>query len=159
MKNFGLLFIFIGIWVLPLGAQPLSISQFDFLLGSWEMKNAKGNIVEIWTKKGKDLIGKSYVYHHTGKRTLTEKMKLGISKNEIYISVTGFEKDNKGTTNFKLITTKNNIFVFENKRQQFPQRIIYENSGKTILTAWIEGQVNGEKMKTEFRYQRKELGN
>lgn len=144
---------------LPSQAQQQLIKQFYFLLGTWEMKNAKGNISEIWKKEGASLSGRSYKHHLNGDSVLTEKIRLLIIDNELYFSVTGFEKDNQGTTNFKLISVKHNIFIFENKKHDFPQRIIYENRGKTSLVAWIEGELKGKKMKMEFAYQRKNLNN
>lgn len=159
MKNYLILLI-LGITLsLPVRAQHKLIKQFYFLLGTWEMKNAKGNISEIWKKDGKSLSGKSYKHHLNGDSVLTEKIKVITIDNELYFSVTGFEKDNQGTTNFKLISAKDNIFIFENKKHDFPQRIVYENKGKTSLVAWIEGELNGKKMKMEFAYQRKNLSN
>ncbi len=157
MKKQSLLFILIITLFLPAVAQQPSLAQFDFLLGSWEMKNAKGNIVEVWTKEKHGLAAKSYVYHSNGRRVLTEKIKLRAKDNTFYLWVTGFEKGNRGTTLFKLIATAQQTFIFENKKQRFPQRVIYQNNGKTVLLAWIEGYLDGEKMKVEFRYQRKDL--
>jgi hypothetical protein len=159
MKHYLILLI-LGITLgLPVRAQHKSIKQFHFLLGSWEMKNAKGNISEVWKKDGKTLSGRCYKHYVNGDSVLTEIIKLITIDGDLYFSVTGFEKDNKGTTNFKLVSVKEQIFIFENKNHDFPQRIVYENKGKTSLVAWIEGEIEGKKMKMDFAYQRKNLSN
>jgi hypothetical protein len=75
-------------------------------------------------------------------------------ENNVYFCVTGFEKNNTGTTNFKMISAVNNTFIFENEVNEFPQRIVYQNKGKNNLLAWIEGEVDGKKMKSEFHFLR-----
>ena len=46
------------------------------------------------------------------------------------------------------------IYIFENKEHDFPQRIVYENQGKKEMLASIEGELNGKSRKSEFRYKR-----
>lgn len=128
---------------------------FAFALGSWEMQTPKGKIVEQWKQNpDKTLSGKSYRINAKGDSLLTETLHIKkIGKETFYCStVTG---QNGGTeTCFKLISTKDKIYVFENKTHDFPQRIVYQDQGKAEMLAWIEGELNGKSRKSEFKYKR-----
>ncbi len=132
-----------------------SIKQFEFMLGNWEMKTPSGNVNETWKKTKAGMIGESYRHGNEGKTVLTEKIELKIIDNVFNFSVTGFEEGNKGRTTFKLVSAKNQTFVFENKSHDFPQRIVYQQKDKNNLLAWIEGSINGKMKKIDFPYQRK----
>ena len=132
-----------------------SIKQFEFMLGNWQMKNSSGSITETWKKTKTGMFGESYRYGKEGEPVLTESIELKLIDNVFNFSVTGFEEGNKGITIFKLVSTKDQTFVFENKLHDFPQRIVYQQKGKNNLLAWIEGVNKGKEMKLVFPYQRK----
>lgn len=69
-------------------------------------------------------------------------------------TVTGFEEGNKRLTTFKLVSNSDQIFVFENKIHDFPQRIVYQQKGINNLLAWIDGVNKGKVMKISFSYER-----
>ena len=131
-----------------------SIKQFEFMLGNWQMKTSSGSVNETWKKTKAGMIGKSYRHGKEGKSVLTERIELKLVDNVFNFSVTGYEEGNKGRTTFKLVSVKDQTFVFENKLHDFPQRIIYQNKDKNNLLAWIEGSINGKMKKIEFPYQR-----
>lgn len=141
--------VFYALFFLPLCSNAQDIKQFNFLLGHW--KNAKNNVSEHWVEAGKVLRGKSYK-HNGNDSTLTEKVALKKIDGVWNYCVKGFEKDNQGNTNFALVNTIDDIFIFENKSHDFPQRVVYQNTGKKELKAWIEGQVNGNSKRILFSY-------
>jgi len=67
---------------------------------------------------------------------------------------TANQNDEKPVT-FKLVSSENGQFTFENKDNDFPERIIYTNPVKDSLHAWIEGSVNGEAKRIDFSFSRK----
>ncbi|RZJ80955.1 MAG: hypothetical protein EOO47_05950 [Flavobacterium sp.] len=133
-------------------AQKANIKHFSFLAGGWEMKTKTGKIVERWQKHQDSLTGSSHKYNVKGDSILTETIVLKKIDGVWHFCVTGYEKGNEGKTNFKLISTSNNTFTFENKAHDFPQQIVYQNKGKTELLAWIEGEIGDKKRKMEFPY-------
>ncbi|MNK19563.1 hypothetical protein D3C87_377850 [compost metagenome] len=135
-------------------AQNPNLKTFDFLLGKWEMKTKTGKIVERWQKHRDSLTGTSHRFNTKGDSVLTESVVLKKIKGDWHYCVTGYEKDNEGRTDFKLATSANNTFTFENKQHDFPQQIVYQNKGKDKLLAWIEGEIGGKKRKMEFPYHR-----
>lgn len=139
---------------LYVSAQNPTLKTFDFLLGKWEMKTKNGKIVERWKKHSDSLTGQSHQFNAAGDSILTETVVLKKISGEWHFCVTGYEKGNEGRTDFKLVTSANNTFTFENKMHDFPQQITYQNKGKDELLAWIEGKINGKKRKMEFPYWR-----
>lgn len=155
MKKLYLLFILFTV-AFSVSAQKASLKSFDFMLGKWEMKTKNGKIVERWKLHKDSLTGQSHRFKETGDSVLTESIVLKKIKGEWFFCVTGYEKNNEGTTHFKLISSQNNTFTFENKQHDFPQQIVYQNKGKSELLAWIEGNIGGKHRKMEFPYKRAE---
>ncbi|HQT22580.1 MAG: hypothetical protein B7X86_06140 [Sphingobacteriales bacterium 17-39-43] len=138
--------------------QRTSLSDFDFLKGSWTMNTAKGRIVESW-KMSKDsrMYGISFSISNAGDSTLLETIKIYESAGSIYYEPTGNGAGNDSTVSFKLVSAEDGIFVFENKNHDFPQRISYHFQSASNVLAWIEGTVNGKFRKIEFPYSREKL--
>ncbi|MFI5451531.1 DUF6265 family protein [Pedobacter sp. UC225_61] len=156
MKKYLVIFL-IGIaFHLPANAQKYStLKQFYFMLGNWEMKTAKGKITESWTQNKESLSGKSYRHALNGDSSLMETLLIKKIDSDFYYCSNVSGQNNGETVSFKLISNENNILVFENATHDFPQRIVYQNMSKNELLAWIEGERNGKKSKSEFRYHRK----
>lgn len=155
MKKLFFLFILFTA-AISASAQKASLKSFVFMIGKWEMKTKNGKIVERWQLHKDSLTGQSHRFKETRESVLTESIVLKKIKGEWTFCVTGYEKNNEGTTHFKLISNQNNTFTFENKQHDFPQQIVYHNKGKTELLAWIEGDIGGKHRKMEFPYKRAE---
>lgn len=153
MKNLYLTLIFVLVAFYASG-QKTSLKNFEFLMGKWEMKTKNGKIIERWHKHRDSLTGTSHRFNAAGDSVLTESLVLKKINGDWYYCVTGYEKGNEGKTDFKLVSTNNNTFVFENKQHDFPQQIIYQPRGKDEILAWIEGKINGKERKIEFPYKR-----
>ena len=154
MKKY-LFLLLLGLIKLSANAQKTDIKQFYFLLGNWEMSTPKGKTTESWVKIKDNLNGKSYRHNLNGDSVLTETVVIKKIDGAFYYCVTGLEENNTGTTSFKLFFAQNNTFIFQNKTHDFPQKIVYQNKGKDQIFAWIEGEIEGKKMKSEFPYQQK----
>lgn len=145
----SLVMMFAALYV---SAQNPALKTFYFMLGKWEMKTKSGKIVERWHKHKDSLTGQSHKFNATGDSILTETIVLKKIKGDWHFCVTGYEKGNEGKTDFKLVSSANKTFSFENKQHDFPQQITYQNKGKNELLAWIEGEIGGKKRKIEFPY-------
>jgi len=62
----------------------------------------------------------------------------------------------RAATIFLAIEVAPNRVVFANPKHDFPQRIIYARTGD-VMTARIEGEINGRAEAMEWRYERAEL--
>jgi len=136
-------------------AQKAPSKTFAFVLGSWEMQTPKGKLVEQWVQNpDKTLTGKSYRINAKGDSTLTETLQIkNIGKDTFYCSTVNGQNEGKEVC-FKLISTKDLTYVFENQTHDFPQKIVYQDKGKKEMLAWIEGELNGKSRKSEFKYKR-----
>jgi len=135
--------------------QKTSIRDFDFLKGNWTMNTSNGRIVELWkmnSDSGMD--GISYSINNKGDSTLLETIKLYESLGNIYYEPTGKGPGNDSTVSFKLISTNQGVYVFENIHHDFPQKISYQLQSRNNILAWIEGALNGNFRKIEFPYNR-----
>ncbi|MGN7987296.1 DUF6265 family protein [Pedobacter sp. 22226] len=152
--SFSMILFMVGFFS-DVKAQKNSSEVFSFVLGSWEVQTPKSKIIEQWSEgTDKMLKGKSYRINGKGDSVLTETLQIRtIGKDIFYCSTVANQNEGKEVC-FKLISTKNQIYIFENKDHDFPQRIVYQNLGKTEMLAWIDGELNGKSRKSEFRYKR-----
>jgi hypothetical protein len=153
MRKLSLILLLLTTAVSCFAQQKTKVKSFHFLLGNWEMMTKSGKIMESWEKHRDSLTGKSFTIK--GKDSvLTEILTIKKVDSNWLLCVKGFLKDNLGDTKFKLVSTANNTFTFENKENEFPQRISYQHQTKNAINAWIEGSINGVKRKVDFPYKR-----
>jgi hypothetical protein len=130
-------------------------SDFNFLLGSWEMITEKGKTTENWTIKDGNLIGASYKHNKKGDSTLMESVIIKRIDGRWNYCVTAYENGKKHQVNFAIIKNANNEIKFQNKENDFPQNITYVNKGKNELYAYIDGTINGKTKEIKFPYVRR----
>jgi hypothetical protein len=99
------------------------------------------------------LEGKGYLVD-AGDTIFSEDLKLEHINGEVfYIPV--IEGQNKEEeVRFKLISSADNRFVFENKEHDFPQHIIYQQLPGDSLLARVEGEVKGDLKSEVFKMKR-----
>jgi Domain of unknown function (DUF6265) len=122
------------------------------LAGTWKMETAKGILYESWEKLNDSTL-KSRSYKVMDKDTVwLEQVKLVKREGKIsYIPVVQRQNNNEPVA-FVLKKIENNIYIFENAAHDFPQRIIYTLPQNNLLHAWIEGEVNGQVKRIDYRY-------
>jgi hypothetical protein len=129
-------------------------NELQQLNGTWKMQTPKGPIFESWKKTGENQMqGGSYKIN--GKDTIHfEIVKLSQLPDGIfYIPVVKDQNDGIAVA-FKMISSANNNFVFENKEHDFPQRIIYHLVSKDSIHAWTEGIKDGKPGRSDYYYTR-----
>ena len=132
-----------------------SLEPFRCLLGSWSFVNVKGRTIEIWKyRDSAAFISRSYRIDINGDSTLLETVLLKAEDLGVFYIPIVENQNNKKPIRFKLVATANKKYVFENKKHDFPQRVIYKVKGENKLLAWIEGEKNGRLVKSEFLYRR-----
>lgn len=130
--------------------------NFDFLIGKWSLETKKGLIVEEWEKVSDTLYkGKSFSVKDNIE-TLLENIELvKIEKDYYYIPSVVNQNEGK-PIKFKLVSSENDKYIFENPEHDYPQRIIYYKSDGKTLNARIEGY-NGDYSKgSDFNYKKME---
>jgi hypothetical protein len=131
-----------------------SLQPFKYLIGSWSFKTQEGELLEFWKfRDAETLIGRGYQVNN-GDSSLLETVLLTSMEDGVYY-IPSVEGQNIGVdVRFKLVSSANHTYVFENKDHDFPQRVVYRIRAKDELIAWIEGVRNGKVIKKEFAYKR-----
>jgi hypothetical protein len=122
----------------------VSTDQLGWMAGCWELTARNGAMVisEQWMRPaGGTLIGMSRTV--SGGKTVAWEF-VRITSDPDGISYVAKPHQNKDETVFKIAKWSQTELVFENLVHDFPQRIIYRNTGPDALFARIEGTKNGK---------------
>jgi hypothetical protein len=120
--------------------------------GTWKMKTAVGYSCEKWIKVNNNEL-RSIAFDLKGKdTTMLERVRLVNKAGVISYNVTGAKSGDKNS--FKLTSAKNNQFIFEDPKHDFPQRVVYHFVKPNYLHAWIDGTYKGKPEKYDFWYTR-----
>jgi hypothetical protein len=127
------------------------LPDFDWLVGKWiNNQDSTALFFENWTKNDEwNFIGKSFILANRD-TVFFESIKLSFSDSGTYYSVAVRNQNYSDTVHFKLVSSENKIFIFENKKHDFPQSITYQYKAPDTLIAWIEGFIKGELKKETF---------
>lgn len=127
-------------------------NRLQFLQGKWKIENR--NSVEHWELRGnREMIGR--VYSLSGKDTLiSDVIQLLYDGKETWYAPKVMGQNDDNPVPFKLIVCTENMFVFENKTNEFPRKIGYRRIGDDKMLAWIEGIRNGAPHKSDFPMKR-----
>ena len=148
------LFIIISLSLLsPYSYQQDAYAQLQRLNGTWMMQTPKGPHYESWAKTAEnEMQGGSYKIN--GKDTVHfEIVKLSKQTDGVFY-VPVVKENNDNPVAFKMISSANNNFIFENKEHDFPQRIIYHLVTKDSVHAWIEGAKDGKQSRADYYFKR-----
>ena len=114
--------------------------------GTWKMVTKNGSVIgETWKK-----INDNY-YQSTGfmikekDTVVTERVALKRTSNAVFYTSTAEDQNNGQPVSFRLTSSNNNNFVFENREHDFPKRIVYEFTGDKTLHAYIDEGPEGKK--------------
>lgn len=131
------------------------IDQLQWLLGTWTSESGDEFSQETWSQEDNTTFSAFSFSQVQDETVFAETMVLQQKGENLLLTVaTANQKDEKPVT-FNLVSMENGQFTFENKKHDFPQRIIYTNPVKDSLHAWIEGSVNGEAKRIDFSFSRK----
>ena len=136
--------------------QTNALKKAEWLLGTWELKTAKGSIFETWHQTNETkLSGKSYRIKE--KDTLIfETIALVQEQNELFY-IPAVKNQNDGLpVRFQSKTISETQMVFENPSHDFPQIISYTRITADSLVAEISGIRNGVERKQVFPMKRKQ---
>lgn len=127
------------------------LKQFEWLQGIWIGEKDDAVLTETWKKNGDEFEGLSIVV--IGPDTVFSE-KMFLQEIDDTITYTVYLKENSDGVAFKLKDFNGKEAVFENKENDFPQRIIYMKPLNDSLYARIEGEQGGNFSKEEFFFRR-----
>ncbi|HAP00310.1 MAG TPA: hypothetical protein DCQ93_00145 [Bacteroidetes bacterium] len=132
-------------------SQQISIHQFDWIIGNWEIQIGKNSLHEDWVfSDDSTLSATSYILSPKGKKTISETIELKIRNGAAYYVPSLRDQNEIDTVEFRIVFWKKNSFTAENIWHDYPQRIIYTLETDQQLLAKIEGIRNGKFKSEEF---------
>lgn len=147
--------LFIGILLFAACKESSPLEPFESWLGTWTEKQADGTFTESWKKESDTLfLGVSSMV--SGKDTLfQENIRLVLRGKAIfYIPTIPGQNEDKPVA-FKLITSSDKTWTFENKAHDYPAHIIYTLNNQNSITATIQGTENNRSKKFSLFLKRK----
>lgn len=126
-----------------------SIARLDWLAGDWVEARKDSTVRERWTGPyGGMLLGIGVTERANGKHAF-EFMRIA----DTATGLSFFASPNAAApTEFKAIEATAAKVVFENKDNDFPQRVIYVKNDDGTLIARIEGTLNGKPAGETWHY-------
>ncbi|WP_432222094.1 DUF6265 family protein [Flavobacterium sp. TMP13] len=127
------------------------IKKVEWLIGNWETQTEFGVLSESWKKiNDSTFSGKSHFINNTKDTVHHESIVLS-EKNEklMYQTIIKGENDDEPIS-FPLVSLTENTLVFENKNNEYPQKITYIKKSPTSIVALISGKQQGKESSEEF---------
>ncbi len=127
------------------------LQKMKWLLGNWEFEIDNGLFAESW-KVLNDSTYTGFGYMIIGEDTVSKELISieEVTPGELWYGVTVSDQNEGENVRFKLVSSKNNEFVFENKEHDYPQVIKYIFNDSDSFTAVLEGMVEDEIQTTEL---------
>jgi hypothetical protein len=148
---FAPLFLFAACHNTSNSSKKSNVLDFKWIVGEWiNNEDTAALFFENWTKNNAGYFsGKSYVLANRD-TVFFESIMLRNLDSGTYYSVNVRNQNLNDIVDFKLVSSANRTFVFENKKHDFPQSITYQYKAPDTLIAWIEGFVKWEQKKETF---------
>ncbi len=124
------------------------------LEGIWKMTTKRGVICEEWKKINDDYLQSKGYMIKDNDTIVNERVALTNKKNGIFYTSTVENQNNKQPVDFKMTSSLNNSFIFENPGHDFPKRIVYELVTADSLHAYIDDGTAESKKRQHFYYKR-----
>ena len=130
------------------------IDSLQWLVGNWTNISNESESYENWIQENDSTLT-AFSYTTIEKDTIfSETMMLQQLGDAVFLTVRVPDQNESEAVTFTLLTTGDTVFTFENKIHDFPKRISYTNPVKDSIHAWIEGEIDGENRKVDFRFKR-----
>lgn len=122
------------------------------LEGTWMMQGKRGPAYEEWRKASPVLLtGRSYIVKGTD-TLVQEKISLMKTGSGVFYTPTVAGQNNDQPVDFMLTRSEHKTFYFENRKHDFPKRIVYRLAGNDSLLVFIDdGNEAGKKVYFNFK--------
>ncbi len=139
----------------PAPVQNTDLAALEWLEGEWRRETARGVAIERWRRvAGVGLVGEAAL-RPTGvdAEIPTESLLLVAMGPDIFYIARPLE--NAYPVGFRLVSLTDDVAVFENPTNDFPQRLIYRHVSDDAMTASIEGPGDdGRVQRIDFEFVR-----
>jgi hypothetical protein len=138
-------------------AKQTEIQKLAWLLGDWENLSPEGNSYERWKKISDTQYGGIGFVLVNADTVFFEGLQIEERSDGLYYIPTVRDQNNAESVSFKLTTSANGAFLFENPTHDFPQKILYKQINADSVYAEISGMQNGKEKVEKFPMRRSAL--
>lgn len=131
------------------------IQTFNWLIGSWEMKDADGTITELWQAINDSLMQGKSDFVKGDSVIPFETIRFFRRGVDFFYEAKAAGQNNEKPVEFKLSSYSDSGFVAENPQHDFPKRITYKRINKDSIHAFVDGGPQMPEKKSDFYYSRK----
>src|SRR5882724_7047092 len=125
-------------------------NQLQQLNGVWKTEVKGKTIFESWKLiNDHEMSGMSYRIKNTDTVVFEQTRIVYRDSQLFYIAKVKNQNDGQEVA-FKLISSTNKTFIFENPEHDFPQRVAYQFISADSVHAWIDGKYRGKEMKEDY---------
>jgi hypothetical protein len=126
------------------------VARLSWMAGTWTQEKDGATVRETWLAPVGGAMGGAGQTNAPGKKPFVESMKITAEPAGATFT---YLPPGQAPVPFLLISSKDGEATFENKANDFPQRVTYRRCGAD-LCARIEGTVQGKLQFEEWRYTR-----
>ena len=138
----------------PLKIKLNSISNLNWLKGSWIFTEGKNSFHEKW-KSENDSSFLGYGFVLSGIDTVEiENLTLHLVKDQLIYSVSTSKDKKVSSSEFVLASLDSAIYSFENLQYDFPKRIRYKNISETEMEVIIDGGADSSEIDQKFSFKK-----
>lgn len=130
------------------------LDELNWIIGKWTNEFTPEFSQEAWRKKNDSTYTAFSFTTVRGDTVFAENLTLQQNGKNLGFTVQTVKSKDKPVT-FTRIPSKKGQYVFENKMNDFPKRIVYTHPAADSLHAWIEGPVDGENQTLHFHFSKK----
>ena len=131
------------------------LEKMNWLVGQWENKMPNGELTETWKKENDSTFTGSSFFINKKDTVHSESIVLTQLKEELLYSAIVIGQNNDKSVDFKLTSSNENNFVFENPKHDYPQKIVYKKVNENSLVATISGMQQGKMSEESYEMKRK----
>ena len=130
------------------------IKSARFLIGSWKSFTEDGTLTEAWNKVNDSTYKGSSFFIKSTDTLHKESILLNELDEKLNYTTTILGQNNDKPISFPLLSATEKKIVFENKLQDYPQRITYTLISKDSVLTEISGSLNGRESVEKFILER-----
>lgn len=129
-----------------------TVSRFNWLNGSWAMKQDDGRVTEQWMPVNDNLMEGRSDFIKDDSIIPFETIRIFRKDTSFYYEAKAAGQNNEQPVTFKLTSFSDTGFVAENPQHDFPKRISYTLMTKDSVHAFIDGGPQQPDKKSDFYY-------
>ncbi|WP_293871882.1 DUF6265 family protein [Flavobacterium sp.] len=122
----------------------------NWILGKWEQKLPNGTVKETWTKENDSTFTNESYFINAKDTVHFESIKLMQTKKHLIYKSTVIGQNNDEPVDFKQTSVTENIFIFENQKHDYPQKIIYKKITENNFIETISGKQDNKKFQESY---------